>query len=68
MNPTTPRRLTVDCIAPTIAGAPQPAPQPLGTWFSRWHHVYADVPAPTVTLGSIDVTALPRPATFTIAA
>ena len=66
MNPTTPR-LTVETIAPTV-GDTSVAPQPLGTWFSRWHRLYthpsaaADAPSPST--GS----ALPRTSQFTTAA
>ncbi len=36
-------RLTVDAIAPEIDGVRRPAPQPLGTWMSRWAAIYLDV-------------------------
>jgi hypothetical protein len=44
VNPTAPvaQRLTVDAIAPTVDGLRRPAPQPLGTWFSRWACLYGD--------------------------
>lgn len=44
MNNTTPRRLTCTTIARSANGEPRIAPQPLGTWFSRWHHLYLGAP------------------------
>ena len=41
-------RLTVDAIAPEIDGVRRPAPQPLGTWMSRWAAIYLDA-APAAT-------------------
>lgn len=35
-------RLTVESIAPVIAGHRRTAPQPLGTWMSRWSFLYTD--------------------------
>jgi hypothetical protein len=37
-------RLTVESIAPVIDGTVRPAPQPLGTWMSRWASIYLDAP------------------------
>jgi len=42
-------RLTVDAIAPEIDGVRRPAPQPLGTWMSRWAGIYLDA-TPTVVV------------------
>ncbi len=41
---TTPR-LTVASVAPVIDGRRRPAPQPLGTWMTRWYAVYQHTPA-----------------------
>jgi hypothetical protein len=38
-------RLTVESIAPVINGEVRPAPQPLGTWMSRWASIYLDAPS-----------------------
>ena len=66
MNHTTPRRLTAASVAPIKDGTPRVAPQPLGTWFTRWHHVYATEPVPAAT--TTVTPTLPRPSALTIAA
>lgn len=66
MNPTTPR-LTVETVAPTI-GDTCAAPQPLGTWFSRWHQLYTHTPAPSEAAPHELASALPRTTHFTTAA
>lgn len=68
MNHTTPRQLTVATVAPVVDGAVRIAPRPMGTWFSRWHHVYTATP--TTTLADVGVTThlLPRPSALTAAA
>lgn len=66
MNHTTPR-LTVETIAPT-AGDTTAAPQPLGTWFSRWHRLYTSTPATTEATSTSTASALPRTTQFTTAA
>lgn len=68
MKPTTPTRLTVETIAPLVAGTPAPAQQPLGTWFSRWHHVYSAAPATPAMADDARTPALPRRANLTTAA
>lgn len=66
MNPTTPR-LTVETVAPTV-GDTSVAPQPLGTWFSRWHRLYTHTPAETDGTSPSTASALPRTSQFTTAA
>ncbi len=36
----TPLRMTVRTVAPTINGELAPAPQPMGTWMTRWAALY----------------------------
>ncbi|MBK9739052.1 MAG: hypothetical protein IPO93_06000 [Actinobacteria bacterium] len=36
------RRLSVESIAPLIDGIAHPAPQPLGTWMTRWSFLYSE--------------------------
>jgi hypothetical protein len=43
-------RLTVDAIAPVVDGTLRPAPQPLGTWMSRWACIYLDAAPATSVL------------------
>lgn len=45
---TTPR-LTVASVAPMIDGRRRPAPQPLGTWMTRWYAIYQQTPTVTST-------------------
>lgn len=54
MSATTARRLTVDSVAPVIDGVTHTAPQPLGTWMSRWAFVYgsADIAHPLEAPGT----------------
>ena len=66
MNNTTPRPLTVDSVAPIVNGIPTPAPQPMGTWFTRWHHLYTEAPA--ATAGSGTAPTLPERSQLTVAA
>lgn len=40
-----PQRLTVASMAPVINGRRRPAPQPLGTWMTRWYAAYQQTPA-----------------------
>jgi hypothetical protein len=68
VNNTTPRRLTCASIAPLVDGEPRIAPQGLGTWFSRWHHLYTERPVPTATVTGAVTALLPRPSVFTTAA
>lgn len=68
MNPTTPERLTTAGVAPCIDGIRRPAPQPMGTWFSRWHHLYTQAPTPVAAADDSTVTPLPRPSQLTTAA
>jgi hypothetical protein len=42
VSTTNDRRLTVESLAPLVSGCLRPAPQPLGTWMSRWSVVYGD--------------------------
>lgn len=39
-----------------------------GTWMSRWHHLYTEVPANAITVTEQPVTVLPQPTDFTTAA
>lgn len=66
MNNTTPRPLTVDSVAPVINGIPTPAPQPMGTWFTRWHHIYAEPAAEAPELAPTPT--LPERSQLTVAA
>jgi len=68
VNHTTPRRLTVATVAPVVDGTARIAPHPMGTWFSRWHHLYTAAPA--ASLADVDATThvLPRPSTLSTAA
>lgn len=70
MNHTTPRRLTVATVAPVVDGTARIAPYPMGTWFSRWHHVYTAAPAAIASGIDADVLThqLPRPSALTTAA
>lgn len=38
-------RITVASVAAEIDGKRRPAPQPLGTWMTRWYHMYRATPA-----------------------
>lgn len=40
----------------------------LGTWLSRWHHLYTEVPMPADGVDDSAVTPLPRPSQLTTAA
>ena len=56
------RRLTVASIAPVVDGRRRPAPQPLGTWMSRWATaLYLDPQAPAVP-APVDAAIVVRPA------
>jgi hypothetical protein len=63
VNPTTPltHRLTVEAIAPTVDGIRHAAPQPLGTWHSRWACLYLDPFVPVADERPMPAPARPLP-------
>jgi len=62
VTPTAPfgTRLTVDAIAPMIDGARRPAPQPLGTWMSRWAAIYTPEATASAPETAVRVVSLPH--------
>lgn len=74
MNPTTPVTTTdtadtTDTARRPVAGTPHtPGPQPYGTWFSRWHHLYTETPTVVVTPDSEPTTTVPKRGDLTAAA
>lgn len=56
-----PTRLTVASVAPVVDGRRRPAPQPLGTWMSRWATAVYLTPPPAVP-ARVDAPMVRRPA------
>ena len=63
MNPTNPTRRPVD----STTHAPTTGPQPFGTGFGRWQHIYVAAPAFQAT-SDIEPTILPKRSSLTVAA